>query len=61
MDFGPSLVLQHTAWRDHFYRQAPTLEFYSRVQFVAYLLTIYTVPPDATPITGNLLVFDTLE
>jgi len=35
----------------------PTLGFCSKVHFVAYLLAVYTVPPDATPITGNLLVF----
>jgi len=61
LDFGPSPVLQHTTWQNHFRRQAPTLGFYSRVHFVAYLLTVYTVSPNATPVTGNLLVFGTLE
>jgi len=61
LDFGPSPVLQHTAWRDHFRRQAPTLRFYSRVHFVAYLLAVYIVSPDATPVIGNLLVFGTPE
>jgi len=60
-DFSPSPVLQIIAWRDHFRRQVPTLGFYSRGHFVAYLLAVYTVPPDTTPVTGNLLVFGTLE
>jgi len=60
LNFGPSLVLQHTTWQDHFRRQAPTLGFYSRVHFVAYLLAVYIVAPNAIPMTGNLLVFDTL-
>jgi len=61
LDFDPSPNLQHTAWRDHFCHQVPTLGFYSRVHFVAYLLVAYTVTPNATPVTGNLLVFGTLE
>jgi len=53
LDFGPSSVLQHTAWRNHFRRQTPTLGFYSRVHFMAYLLVVYTVSPGATPVTDN--------
>jgi len=61
LNFGPYLVLQHTAWWDHLCRQAPALGFCFRVHFVAYILAVYTVPPDATPEIGNLLVFGTFE
>jgi len=61
LDFGLAPIPQHIAWWDHFRRQAPTLGFYPRVHCVAYLLAVYTIPSDATPVTGNLLVFGTLE
>jgi len=61
LDFGPILILQHTTWRDHLRHQMPTLGFCSRVHFVAYLLAIYTILPNATPVTGNLLVLCTIE
>jgi len=61
LDFCPGPVLQHIAWRDHLRHQMPTLGFCYRVHFVAYLLAVYTVPPDATPVTGDLLVLRTLE
>jgi len=61
LDFGPAPVLQQPAWRDQLRRQALTLGFCSKVYFVAYLLAVYTVLPDATPITSTLLVFGTLE
>ena len=61
LDFGPSPVLQHTVWRDHLHCQAPALRFCSRVHFVAYLLAVYTALLDTTLVTGNLLVFGTLE
>ena len=59
--FGPSPILQHTACQDHLRRQALTLGFCFKVHFVAYLLAVYTVLLDTTQVTGNLLVFGTLE
>ena len=39
----------------------PALGFCSKVHFMAYRLTVYTISPGTTPVTGNLLVFGTLN